>query len=214
MPQQRIWYAFARFCFMSAETAHVPYDCFHAPALEMFFRSLPFHFSPTIRCAFPNRFNILKDEHNLDCEVKGDVTPLPLIDLSFVNIVAHPNNPRQNPADSADRERMHLDGEHFAPPTPLLRPLSSGGCQLPPIRSSLRTPPPMSPPNSITPCPTSTETQVPHMNSRREAHILAEQKRRGNINLGFDELKSVVPTCANTTDSKAMILKKGMHWCK
>ncbi|KAG9066083.1 hypothetical protein KI688_001302 [Linnemannia hyalina] len=44
--------------------------------------------------------------------------------------------------------------------------------------------------------------------SRRLAHILSEQKRREKINGGFDELKSVIPDCAQNTDSKATILRK------
>ncbi|KAF9937789.1 hypothetical protein BGZ67_000885 [Mortierella alpina] len=44
--------------------------------------------------------------------------------------------------------------------------------------------------------------------NRRLAHILSEQKRREKINGGFDELKSVIPDCAENADSKAMILKK------
>ncbi|KAI8360122.1 hypothetical protein B0O80DRAFT_422775 [Mortierella sp. GBAus27b] len=45
--------------------------------------------------------------------------------------------------------------------------------------------------------------------NRRLAHILSEQKRREKINGGFDELKSVIPDCAQNTDSKATILRKG-----
>ncbi|KAF9091857.1 hypothetical protein BGX29_002727 [Mortierella sp. GBA35] len=44
--------------------------------------------------------------------------------------------------------------------------------------------------------------------NRRLAHILSEQKRREKINGGFDELKSVIPDCAQNTDSKATILRK------
>ncbi|KAF8978087.1 hypothetical protein BGZ46_006835 [Entomortierella lignicola] len=48
--------------------------------------------------------------------------------------------------------------------------------------------------------------------NRRLAHILSEQKRREKINGGFDELKSVVPECAQNTDSKATILKKAVSY--
>ncbi|KAF9095112.1 hypothetical protein BGX23_001043 [Mortierella sp. AD031] len=46
--------------------------------------------------------------------------------------------------------------------------------------------------------------------TRRLAHILSEQKRREKINTGFDELKSVIPACAQNTDSKATILRKAV----
>ncbi|KAG0296334.1 hypothetical protein BGZ98_001016 [Dissophora globulifera] len=46
--------------------------------------------------------------------------------------------------------------------------------------------------------------------TRRMAHILSEQKRREKINGGFDELKSVIPECADNTDSKATILRKAV----
>ncbi|KAG0012829.1 hypothetical protein BGZ80_011479 [Entomortierella chlamydospora] len=46
--------------------------------------------------------------------------------------------------------------------------------------------------------------------ARRMAHILSEQKRREKINAGFEELKSVIPECAQNTDSKASILRKAV----
>ncbi|KAI8361563.1 hypothetical protein B0O80DRAFT_162618 [Mortierella sp. GBAus27b] len=46
--------------------------------------------------------------------------------------------------------------------------------------------------------------------SRRVAHIASEQKRREKINSGFEELKSVIPECAQNTDSKASILRKAV----
>ncbi|KAF9551659.1 hypothetical protein EC957_006552 [Mortierella hygrophila] len=46
--------------------------------------------------------------------------------------------------------------------------------------------------------------------TRRLAHILSEQKRREKINTGFEELKSVIPKCAQNTDSKATILRKAV----
>ncbi|KAG0339817.1 hypothetical protein BG000_001284 [Podila horticola] len=48
--------------------------------------------------------------------------------------------------------------------------------------------------------------------NRRLAHILSEQKRREKINGGFDELKSVVPECAQNADSKATILRKAVDY--
>ncbi|KAF9300708.1 hypothetical protein BGZ74_007603 [Mortierella antarctica] len=48
--------------------------------------------------------------------------------------------------------------------------------------------------------------------TRRMAHILSEQKRREKINGGFDELKSVIPECAQNTDSKATILRKAVDY--
>ncbi|KAF9572126.1 hypothetical protein EC968_010212 [Mortierella alpina] len=48
--------------------------------------------------------------------------------------------------------------------------------------------------------------------TRRMAHILSEQKRREKINGGFDELKSVIPECADNTDSKASILRKAVDY--
>lgn len=48
--------------------------------------------------------------------------------------------------------------------------------------------------------------------SRRHAHILSEQRRRENINGGFQLLKSSVPACKGSQDSKAMILKKAVEY--
>ncbi|KAG9292589.1 hypothetical protein G9A89_006960 [Geosiphon pyriformis] len=48
--------------------------------------------------------------------------------------------------------------------------------------------------------------------NRRLAHILSEQKRRENINSGFEELKSIVPSCRGCADSKAVILRKAVHY--
>ena len=44
---------------------------------------------------------------------------------------------------------------------------------------------------------------------KKRAHIASEQKRRQSINEGFEELKQLIPACKTTTDSKAVILKKG-----
>ncbi|KAK3828854.1 MAG: hypothetical protein J3Q66DRAFT_323742 [Benniella sp.] len=48
--------------------------------------------------------------------------------------------------------------------------------------------------------------------TRRVAHIISEQKRREKINGGFEELKSVIPECAQNTDSKATILRKAVDY--
>lgn len=48
--------------------------------------------------------------------------------------------------------------------------------------------------------------------SRRHAHILSEQRRRENINGGFQLLKNSVPFCKGSQDSKAMILKKAVDY--
>ncbi|KAG0351621.1 hypothetical protein BG005_008873 [Podila minutissima] len=55
-------------------------------------------------------------------------------------------------------------------------------------------------------------TREPVPPTRRIAHILSEQKRREKINGGFDELKSVIPECAQNTDSKATILRKAVDY--
>ncbi|KAK9475140.1 Myc-type, basic helix-loop-helix domain-containing protein [Dipodascopsis tothii] len=48
--------------------------------------------------------------------------------------------------------------------------------------------------------------------SRRVAHILSEQRRRESINGGFLELKSSIPHCRGTQDSKAVILRKAVNY--
>lgn len=48
---------------------------------------------------------------------------------------------------------------------------------------------------------------------KKKAHIVSEQKRRQNINDGFEELKQIIPACSATTDSKAVILRKGISLC-
>eukprot|EP01135_Chromosphaera_perkinsii_P006805 Nk52_evm6s598 gene=Nk52_evmTU6s598 len=53
-------------------------------------------------------------------------------------------------------------------------------------------------------------------NSKRSAHIAAEQKRRNNINSGFDDLQNLVPGCQSSRPqqkfSKATILQKGIEY--
>ncbi|OZJ06929.1 hypothetical protein BZG36_00170 [Bifiguratus adelaidae] len=73
----------------------------------------------------------------------------------------------------------------------------------PPLAPSLA--PPYPAPSSSHP-----STKAPD-STRRQAHILSEQKRRENINAGFEDLRKAVPPCANTTDSKALILRKGEY---
>ncbi|KAF9578949.1 hypothetical protein BGW38_005002 [Lunasporangiospora selenospora] len=58
----------------------------------------------------------------------------------------------------------------------------------------------------------SNPAKEPAVPSRRMAHIISEQKRREKINGGFDELKSVIPECAENTDSKATILRKAVDY--
>ncbi|KAK9456099.1 hypothetical protein V1511DRAFT_487009 [Dipodascopsis uninucleata] len=48
--------------------------------------------------------------------------------------------------------------------------------------------------------------------NRRFAHILSEQRRRENINGGFLDLKSSIPHCRGSQDSKAVILKKAVSY--
>ncbi|KAG0055675.1 hypothetical protein BGZ83_007827 [Gryganskiella cystojenkinii] len=60
--------------------------------------------------------------------------------------------------------------------------------------------------------PQPTPPPQPQPPTRRLAHILSEQKRREKINGGFDELKSVIPECAQNTDSKATILRKAVDY--
>ncbi|CAG8624349.1 3537_t:CDS:2 [Cetraspora pellucida] len=63
------------------------------------------------------------------------------------------------------------------------------------------------------PPPPQTQQQQSHTPpNRRIAHILSEQKRRENINSGFEELKSIVPSCRGCADSKAIILRKAAHY--
>ncbi|KNC77872.1 hypothetical protein SARC_09682 [Sphaeroforma arctica JP610] len=51
--------------------------------------------------------------------------------------------------------------------------------------------------------------------TRRSAHILAEQKRRNNIKVGFEELQQIIPSCQvtpNSKFSKASILQKAIDY--
>ncbi|KAK7208568.1 hypothetical protein BZA70DRAFT_54601 [Myxozyma melibiosi] len=57
--------------------------------------------------------------------------------------------------------------------------------------------------------PASPPSKHPSSN-RRFAHILSEQRRRENINGGFLELKSSIPQCRGSQDSKAVILRKAV----
>ncbi|KAG5360320.1 hypothetical protein CJU89_3385 [Yarrowia sp. B02] len=50
------------------------------------------------------------------------------------------------------------------------------------------------------------------VSSRRHAHILSEQRRRENINGGFQQLRNSVPYCRGTQLSKAVILKKAVEY--
>ena len=61
----------------------------------------------------------------------------------------------------------------------------------------------------------SQEEQHVYKEQRRQSHITAEQKRRGNIKHGFDRLQSMVvrmsPTSAGKM-SKASVLLKSESW--
>ncbi|KAK3825272.1 MAG: hypothetical protein J3Q66DRAFT_103081 [Benniella sp.] len=46
--------------------------------------------------------------------------------------------------------------------------------------------------------------------ARRVAHVLSEQKRREKINDGFEDLRSIIPECADNTDSRSTILRKAV----
>lgn len=48
--------------------------------------------------------------------------------------------------------------------------------------------------------------------TRRQAHIVSEQKRRQSINEGFEDLRKVVPACTNQGDSKAIVLRKAVTY--
>ena len=48
--------------------------------------------------------------------------------------------------------------------------------------------------------------------SKRQAHIVSEQKRRQNINEGFEELRRIIPSCQSSPDSKAVILRKAANY--
>eukprot|EP01134_Creolimax_fragrantissima_P000034 CFRG0034T1 len=51
--------------------------------------------------------------------------------------------------------------------------------------------------------------------ARRSAHIFAEQKRRNNIKVGFEELQQIIPSCQVTPNgkfSKANILQKAIDY--
>jgi hypothetical protein len=50
--------------------------------------------------------------------------------------------------------------------------------------------------------------------NRRQAHIASEQKRRQSINEGFEDLRRVIPSCVNTSDSKAVILRKAVNYIR
>lgn len=49
--------------------------------------------------------------------------------------------------------------------------------------------------------------------SRRAAHLESEKKRRQNINVGFEDLRQLVPYCTEL-DSKAEILRKSADYIR
>lgn len=56
----------------------------------------------------------------------------------------------------------------------------------------------------------------PHEDHKRSVHIAAEQKRRNNINTGFEELQQLIPACSSpartTRISKANVLRKAIDY--
>ena len=48
--------------------------------------------------------------------------------------------------------------------------------------------------------------------ARRHAHSMSEQKRRQNINDGFEALRAIIPSCRGGNDSKAVVLRKGIQF--
>lgn len=53
---------------------------------------------------------------------------------------------------------------------------------------------------------------APEQEDRRQAHILSEKKRREHINIGFEHLRSILPNCNGTSDSKATVLLKAIAY--
>ncbi|KAH8916441.1 hypothetical protein BT69DRAFT_1340218 [Atractiella rhizophila] len=47
---------------------------------------------------------------------------------------------------------------------------------------------------------------------RQLAHVASEQKRRENINRGFDDLRQLIPAARGANDPKATILRKASWW--
>lgn len=115
--------------------------------------------------------------------------------------------PQEQPQQQTEDDSSHEDGR---------RSRSKSVTLVPPPRRTL----PPRPPQTSAPrkylgrqarkVPIVNEVKEVTTPTRRMAHILSEQKRREKINGGFDELKSVIPECAENTDSKATILRKGM----
>lgn len=63
--------------------------------------------------------------------------------------------------------------------------------------------------------PVTAEQREQYKEHRRISHITAEQKRRGNIKMGFDQLMSLVPSLANQRNakvSKATVLQKTVEY--
>ncbi|KAK9467397.1 hypothetical protein V1512DRAFT_261102 [Lipomyces arxii] len=71
---------------------------------------------------------------------------------------------------------------------------------------------PSSSPSSFKPQPKHGSVLKSRSSNRKSAHILSEQRRRETINDGFVELKSTIPHCNGTQDSKAVILRKAVHY--
>lgn len=63
--------------------------------------------------------------------------------------------------------------------------------------------------------PVTAEQREQYKEHRRISHITAEQKRRGNIKMGFDQLMSLVPSLVNQRNakvSKATVLQKTVEY--
>lgn len=117
--------------------------------------------------------------------------------------------PQEQPQQQTEDDSSHEDGR---------RSRSKSVTLVPPPRRTL----PPRPPQTSAPrkylgrqarkVPIVNEVKEVTTPTRRMAHILSEQKRREKINGGFDELKSVIPECAENTDSKATILRKAVDY--
>lgn len=128
----------------------------------------------------------------VDRPVEVPPPPLPALPLDIKR--------ESPPSASALPPLPNRPDEPIEPPTAV--PTTS-----PSMMVQVSQPPP--PPIALT---TPTTISSTSSSSRRHAHILSEQRRRENINGGFQLLKNSVPFCKGTQDSKAMILKKAVDY--
>lgn len=131
-----------------------------------------------------------QEEITLDEEtVEGDVSEEGSVDAG---VELEETNTSEESSPKRSRHQQHRENHN-------------GG--LIPLRPSPPTTiPPVAEPSIST---TSTSSNYSH---RRAAHIASEQKRRQNINEGFEDLRRCVPTCTSPTDSKAVILRKAVNY--